>query len=109
MSEKYEWLVQIPINADDLDAWASNRDAHIAHLKPYAGDGTIVLGGPTIEAHPKGPNDGMKITSSVLMLRANTEEEVRTIVGANPFVNAGVWDMGRALVTPVQCTVRKPA
>ncbi|KAE8313188.1 hypothetical protein BDV41DRAFT_576907 [Aspergillus transmontanensis] len=106
MSEKYDWLVQIPVNASDMKAWANTRDAHLSHLKPYVADGTIVFAGPTLAAHPKEPEDKMEITSSVMMFRAGSEEEVRAIVSKNAFVEAGVWDMDRAVVTPFRCGVR---
>ncbi|CBF89305.1 hypothetical protein AN0527.2 [Aspergillus nidulans FGSC A4] len=106
MSQIYDWLVQIPINADDMEAWAETREAHLSHLKPYVLDRTVVFAGPTLSRHPKNPDDPLEITGSVLMLRAGTELEVRDIIAKNPFVEAGVWDMERALVQPFKCGVR---
>ncbi|KAE8393746.1 hypothetical protein BDV23DRAFT_180195 [Aspergillus alliaceus] len=109
MSEKYDWLVQIPVNTADMQAWANAREAHLAHLKPYVADGTIVFAGPTLAAHPKSPEDKLEITSSVMMFRAETEQEVRSIVSKNAFVEVGVWDMERAVVSPFKCGVRAAA
>ncbi|KAL4790350.1 hypothetical protein BDV19DRAFT_394121 [Aspergillus venezuelensis] len=109
MSEIYDWLVQIPISQDNLDAWAKTRDAHLAHLKPYVVDQTIVFAGPTLAQHPKSSSDPLPITGSVMMFRAGSEQEVRDIVGKNPFVEAGVWDMQRASVQPFKCGVRTAA
>ncbi|KAB8077681.1 hypothetical protein BDV29DRAFT_198445 [Aspergillus leporis] len=106
MSDKYDWLVQIPVNADDVRAWANAREGHVAHLKPYIENGTIVFAGPTLKTHPKGTEDKLEVTSSVMMFRARTEEEVRAIIGKNPFVEVGVWDMDRTVVSPFRCGVR---
>ncbi|KAE8156084.1 hypothetical protein BDV40DRAFT_293810 [Aspergillus tamarii] len=106
MSELYDWLVQIPVKASDMQAWTNARDAHLSHLKPYITDGTIVFAGPTLAAHPKGPEDKLEITSSVMMFRARTEEAVRAIISKNAFVEVGVWDMDRAVVAPFKCGVR---
>ncbi|KAL4735892.1 hypothetical protein BDV11DRAFT_173430 [Aspergillus similis] len=106
MPEIYDWLVQIPISADNMESWAETREAHLSHLKPYVLDRTIVFAGPTLARHPKNPDDSLEITSSVLMLRAAKEQEVWDIIAKNPFVEAGVWDMERAQVQPFKCGVR---
>ncbi|KAL4809801.1 hypothetical protein BDV18DRAFT_156184 [Aspergillus unguis] len=106
MSEIYDWLVQIPISKEKLQAWSDARDAHIAHLKTYVANGTIVFGGPTLAQHPKTPTDRIEATGSVFMLRAQTEQEVWKIVEENPFVAAGVWDLKQVVVSPFSCGVR---
>ncbi|CAI7662445.1 unnamed protein product [Penicillium glandicola] len=97
---KGDYLVQAPIDPSALQAWASNRDEHIAHLKPYILDGTIVFGGPTIAAHPESPEDKIEVRSR------KTENEVRGIIEKNPFVDAGVWDMEKVVIAPFKCGVR---
>ena len=109
MSEQCDWLLQVPINPDDMETWTNTRAAHLAHLKPYIEAGTIVFAGPTLATHPKTPDDEMKVTGSVMLFKAGTAEEVRAIVKENPFVGVGIWDMERAVVTPFQCAVRRPA
>ncbi|KAJ5964480.1 uncharacterized protein N7479_004356 [Penicillium vulpinum] len=103
---KHDFLVQVPIDPSTLQVWASNRNAHMAHLKPYILDGTIVFGGPTIAAHPKSSEDTTEVRSSVLLFQANSEEEVRGIIEKNPFVDAGVWDMEKVVIAPFMCGVR---
>ncbi|CAG8908995.1 unnamed protein product [Penicillium egyptiacum] len=103
---KHDYLVQVPIKSSALQAWASNRGAHIAHLKPYILDGTIVFGGPTLAAHPKSSEDTIEVRTSVLLFQASTEDEVRGIVEKNPFVDAGVWDMEKLVIAPFMCGVR---
>lgn len=105
-AEKYDYLVQIPINPSALPAWSANRDAHVAHLKPYVLDGTIVFGGPTLAAHPKSLEDLPEVRSSVMVLQVNTENEVWDIIEKNPFVDAGVWQMEKANVAPFKCGIR---
>ncbi|KAF7592432.1 hypothetical protein BBP40_000280 [Aspergillus hancockii] len=109
MVEKYDWLVQIPVDASDIEAWTNARDSHVSHLKPYIEDGTIVFAGPILAAHPKRPEDKLEVRTSVMMFRAGTEEEVRAIIGKNPFVEVGVWDMERTVVSPFRCGVRTAA
>ncbi|KAJ5473363.1 hypothetical protein N7475_002929 [Penicillium sp. IBT 31633x] len=105
-TDKHDYLVQVPIDPSALEAWASNRDAHLAHLKPYILEGTIVFGGPTLAAHPKTPEDSIEVRSSVLMFQNCTENEVREIIEKNPFVDIGVWDMEKLVVAPFKCGVR---
>ncbi|KAJ5142954.1 uncharacterized protein N7515_001741 [Penicillium bovifimosum] len=106
MSTKQDYLVQVPIDPSALQAWASNREAHMAHLKPYILDGTIVFGGPTLAAHPKSPEEPIQVRSSVLLFQANSEDDVRGIIEKNPFVDAGVWDMEKLVIAPFKCGVR---
>lgn len=103
---KKDYLVQAPINPSALQAWASNRAAHAAHLKPYILNGTIVFGGPTLAAHPKSSEDTLEVRSSVILFQASTEDEVREIIEKNPFVDAGVWDMETVVIAPFMCGVR---
>jgi uncharacterized protein YciI len=103
---KQDYLVQVPIDPSSLQAWASNREAHTSHLKPYILDGTIVFGGPTLAAHPKSPEEPIQVRSSVLLFQAYSEDEVRGIIEKNPFVGAGVWDMEKLVIAPFKCGVR---
>lgn len=108
MLKRYDWLFEIPVHANDRGAWLDNREAHVAHLKPYIDDGTIIFAGPTLLAHPKSPEDGMAVTGSVMLFKAGSAEEVRGILKENPFVKIGVWDMESAKVSPFLCVLRKP-
>ncbi|GIK04411.1 hypothetical protein Aspvir_008494 [Aspergillus viridinutans] len=101
-----EYLVQVPIDPSTVQAWASNRDAHLAHLKPYILDGTIVFGAPTLAAHPKTPEEPLQVRSSVLLFQGKTQEEILRIIEKNPLVDAGVWDMEKLVVAPFRCGVR---
>ncbi|KAJ5788388.1 hypothetical protein N7457_003378 [Penicillium paradoxum] len=106
MSDNHDYLVQVPIKTGALKDWALHYDAHVAHLKPYILDGTIVFGGPTLAAHPRTADDPIEARSSVLMFHATTEARVREIIGNNPFADAGMWEMEKLVVAPFKCGVR---
>lgn len=107
MSEPISYLIQIT-GKDDLALWSATRADHLAHLKPYIDDGTILFAGPTFAKPFDDPKD-MRVNGAVLLFKAESAEEVRSIIKANPMTTAGVWDADNALITPYRCAVRAPA
>ena len=103
-----DWLIQIPIKPENLAELPKNLQPHVQHLQQQVKDGKIVFGGPTLAAQPTGPEDMPKPTSSVYLIKAETEQEVYDIVNGNAFAKAGVWDVEKSVITPFRCTVRQP-
>jgi uncharacterized protein len=108
MAQVYDWLVQTPANADDLESRINTRPAHLEHNKPLIAAGKLVFGGPSLAAHPKTADEDLAITGSVMMIRAGSEEEVRQMVRDDPYAKVGFWDAEAAVITPFRCALRKP-
>ncbi|KAA8642436.1 hypothetical protein EYZ11_005602 [Aspergillus tanneri] len=108
MTQLYDWLVQTPANADDLKNRINTRPAHLEHNKPLIEAGILVWGGPSLATHPKGPDDGLTITGSIMCIRAESEEAVREIIRNDPYAKVGFWYPAEAVITPMRCVVRKP-
>ncbi|KAI1143694.1 hypothetical protein F5Y05DRAFT_362151 [Hypoxylon sp. FL0543] len=108
MSQLNDFLVQIPDKPDMLATRISNVEAHKAGSKGLVESGTIVMAGPTLEAHPKTAGEGIVINGSAWLVRANSEADVRAIVANDIYAKLGVWDLDNVTVTPFRCVVRKP-
>ena len=64
------------------------------------------MSGPTLAAHSKSSDEMPTITGSMLLLRADSEEDVMQMVRENPYSKVGVWDLDKVVVTPFKCAVR---
>ncbi|KAJ5930362.1 hypothetical protein N7466_005855 [Penicillium verhagenii] len=104
----YDWLVQTPANAEDLENRINTRPAHLEHNKPLIEGGILVWGGPSLAKHPQAPGDELLVTGSVMCIRAESEEAVRAIIRNDPYAKVGFWNAEAAVVTPMKCVVRKP-
>jgi uncharacterized protein YciI len=61
------------------------RPAHIARIRPFAEDGTLLLGGAILDA----PDGGM--IGSVAVTRHTDDEEARRFWAEDPYLREGVW------------------
>ena len=104
----YDWLVQTPANSEDLENRINTRPAHLEHNKPLIEAGILVWGGPSLATHPQTAEDNLLITGSVMCIRAESEEAVRTIIRNDPYAKVGFWNAEGAVVTPMRCVVRRP-
>ncbi|KAF2151289.1 hypothetical protein K461DRAFT_280082 [Myriangium duriaei CBS 260.36] len=67
------------------------------------------MGGPTLSSQPSSHEDGLsKITGSIHVIKAASEEEVWELLRADPYAKLGIWDMDNAVVTPMKCFVQQP-
>lgn len=107
MSQLNDFLVQITDKPGMLATRISNVQAHLARLKGLVESDTIVMSGPTLEAHTKA-GEGPIMNGSVWLVRANSEEEVRAVVADDIYAKIGVWDLDGIAITPMKCAVRKP-
>jgi uncharacterized protein YciI len=108
MAQLYDWLVETPANAEDLESRINTRPAHLEHNKPLIEAGTLVWGGPSLAAHPKAAGEDLAIVGSVMCIRAGSEEEVREMIRNDPYAKVGFWYPEKAVITPMRCVIRKP-
>ena len=105
-SYKFEYLVTIPDTVPGgLQKRLDSRPTHLQNLKPKVEAGQVVFGGAYLGADPKeGETPDMK--GSVMLIKANSEEEVRKLVEEDVYVSSGTWDLSKMTIVPFRCAVR---
>ena len=100
-----EWLVQIPDHPNALEKRLAVRQKHLDNLKPKIDAGIVVFGGATLSKHP---NEGGSpdMTGSVMLIKANSEEEVREFLENDQYTKGGAWNPKEAKIYPFRCAVR---
>ncbi|KAI1616657.1 hypothetical protein EDD37DRAFT_67709 [Exophiala viscosa] len=102
-----EWLVRIPDFPGALQKRLEARPQHLAGVKPKVAAGTAVFGGATLSKQPAS-GEAPDMTGSVMLYKANSEEEIREQLENDPYTKAGVWDVKNAQIWPFRCAVRTP-
>ncbi|KAK4944176.1 hypothetical protein LTR10_016289 [Elasticomyces elasticus] len=100
-----EWLVQVPDFPGSLQKRLDARPQHLAGLKPKISAGEAVFGGATLSKQPVS-GETPDMTGSVMLFKANSEEEVLAALENDPYTKAGVWDVKNAKIWPFKCAVR---
>jgi uncharacterized protein len=101
-----EYLVHLPDHPNSLSTRLSVRPAHLASTKPAVASGKILLGGATLSKHPE-DGEAPDMTGSVMLVTAESEEEVRRFVAEDVYSKSGVWDLEGMRVWPFRTAVRK--
>ncbi|OGM47382.1 hypothetical protein ABOM_003805 [Aspergillus bombycis] len=101
---QYEFLVSIPDRPGVLPVRMSLRPRHLAKLGPRVEAGQVVFGGAMLSREPA-KGEGPNVTGSVMLVKANSEDEVRQIILDDAYA-ADVWDLGKVTITPFKCAVR---
>lgn len=107
--QQYEWLVQLPDKSNGLHARLDNLEAHLDNVTPQVEAGIITMRGFMFSSPPANSEDAKtKISGSVHVVKASTEEEIWQLVKADPYATLGVWDMDKAIVSPMKVGIMKP-
>ena len=107
--QQYEWLVQLPDKPNGLHARLDNLEAHLNNITPQVEAGKITMRGFMFSVPPANPADAQtKISGSVHVVKASTEEEIWQLVKADPYTMLGVWDLEKATVSPMKVGIMKP-
>jgi len=69
---------------DSLDVRLANRDDHLAYIGTL-GD-RVSLAGPMLS------DDGESMIGSVLIIEADSAEEIRTVADSDPYALAGLFE-----------------
>lgn len=103
---KYEYLVTIPDHVDGgLQKRLDARPTHLKNLTPRVEAGQVVFGGATLSSQPK-EGEAPAFTGSAMLVKANSEEEVRKIVEGDIYAEKGAWDLSKMTIVPFKCAVR---
>ncbi|KAK7903039.1 hypothetical protein LTR67_001056 [Exophiala xenobiotica] len=100
-----EWLVHVPDFPGALDKRLAARPTHLGNLKPAIEAGKVVFGGATLSKQPA-EGDAPDMTGSVMLIKADSEEEVRKTLEEDPYTKGGAWDVKNAKIWPFRCAVR---
>ncbi|KAJ9651423.1 hypothetical protein H2198_009307 [Neophaeococcomyces mojaviensis] len=104
-SSQKEWLVQIPDKPNALQNRLGARPDHLKNLKPRIEAGQVVFGGATLSKHPA-ESETPDMTGSVMLIKAETKEEVIELLKADEYTKQGAWDVDNAKITAFRCAVR---
>ncbi|EXJ71705.1 uncharacterized protein A1O5_05513 [Cladophialophora psammophila CBS 110553] len=100
-----EWLVIIPDHSNALEKRLAVRPQHLQALKPKIDAGIVVFGGATLSKQPS-EGETPDMTGSAMLIKANTEQEVRDFLENDPYTKGGAWDVSKAQIRPFKCAVR---
>jgi uncharacterized protein len=105
-SSQKEWLVLLPDHPNSLSKRVSVRQEHLTGVKPTVASGKVLFGGATLSKHPA-EGESPDMTGSVMLMTAESEEEVRRFAAEDVYTKSGVWDMGGIKIWPFRTAVRK--
>ncbi len=101
-----EWLVLLPDHPNALSKRLSIRPEHLVQIKPKLASGKILMGGATLSKHPE-EGESPDMTGSVMLIMADSEEEVRRFAAEDVYTKSGVWDMDAIKIWPFRTAVKK--
>lgn len=104
---KYEYFVTIPDVPNAPEKRLAARPAHLANLKAKIESGQVVFGGATLSKQPE-DGEAPQMTGSAMLIKGNSEEEVREMLMNDEYVKQGAWDISKAVITPFKCAIRTP-
>lgn len=100
-----EWLVIIADKPNSLQKRLAVRPIHLEKINPRVEVGQVVLGGamlgeqPAVDAKPD-------MKGSVMIFKAETEEEVRNLVENDDYTKGDVWDVEKIQIIPFRSAFR---
>jgi uncharacterized protein len=101
----YEFLVQIPDFPNALDKRLAVRPQHLKEVTPKVEAGKIVMGGATLSKQPAA-GEAPDMTGSVMIIKADTEEEVRELIESDVYTKGGAWDVKNAKIWAFKSAIR---
>lgn len=100
-----EWLAIIPDKPNSLQKRLAARPLHLEKVQPRVKVGEVVLGGATLDEQP--PVDGTpSMNGSVMIFKAETEKEVRTLIENDEYTKNDVWDIENMKIIPFRSAIR---
>lgn len=103
-----EWLITVPDHEGALQKRVEVRDTHLRNIRPLVQSGVLTLGGATLDAHPDTPGELPKMNGSVLILVADSTEQVLKMLRGDIYATSGVWNVDKAVIIPFRSAIREP-
>ncbi|KAG2420649.1 hypothetical protein HFD88_000262 [Aspergillus terreus] len=105
MAPKNEYLCILPDKPGALQKRLEVRPQHLEGVKPLVENGSVVVGGAMFDEHPAaGQTPSFK--GSMLMVVAESKEEVMELIRKDIYSTSGVWDLENCQVIPFKSAVR---
>ncbi|KAL9108645.1 MAG: hypothetical protein Q9227_006591 [Pyrenula ochraceoflavens] len=104
-SPSYEWLCIIPDTPSSLAKRLEVRNQHLKNITPHVDAKIVTLGGAMLAEQPK-EGEQAKMEGSVMLVRANTREEVVERLKTDVYTTSGVWDMEKTQIIPFRTALR---
>jgi hypothetical protein len=101
----YEYLVQIPDFPNALDKRLAVRPQHLKDVTPKVNAGKVVMGGATLSKQPA-EGEQPDMTGSVMIIKADSEQEVRDQIEADVYTKGGAWDVKNAKIWAFKSAIR---
>ncbi|KAJ5281490.1 hypothetical protein N7478_006862 [Penicillium angulare] len=103
---KKEFLCILPDKPGAQAKRLEVRPEHLVGAKTAAASGRLAFGGAMLAAHPAEGEVPTFKGSSMLVLAEN-EAEVRTILENDIYSKSGVWDLENAQIIPFKSAIRQ--
>lgn len=100
-----EWLVIVPDKPDALQKRLAARPKHLEKIQPRVEGGQVVLGGALLREHPS-VDGAPDMYGSAMVIKAETEQEVRSLIENDDYTKAGAWDVEKAQIIPFKSAFR---
>lgn len=81
---------------------------HLESIKPEFDAGACVMGGAYLEEPPK-EGETPKMKGSVMIMVANSQEEVLKRLRSDIYTSSGVWDIDKVQIFPFKTALRSAA
>jgi len=100
-----EFIVHIPDFPGALEKRLAARPNHLSRIQPLVESGHVLFGGATLSKQPA-EGEVPDMTGSMLLVKANSEEEVRRLLETDAYTKGGVWDVEKATIWPFKSAIR---
>lgn len=96
-----EYLVVVPDNPGTQSQRGEAQPRHIEGATPLIDAGQLTYFGVTLAKHV-GPDESHKpnIVGSAIVMKADSEEEIRQFLSRDAYTKAGVWNVKDAQIWP---------
>lgn len=97
---KQQFLVQVPDFPQTTSQRLSAQKDHIIDATPLIDSKQLSFFGVTLSDSPGSNTAHAKINGSVMVMEADSRDEVVGFLERDTYTKAGVWDVGGAKITP---------
>ncbi|KAF8070347.1 hypothetical protein FPV67DRAFT_1487042 [Lyophyllum atratum] len=77
------------------------RPQHLQEIRPHIDSGVVPLGGMVVSPEQTGSGAGQKkAEASLLIIKAETIDEARSLIEGDVYYTSGVWDKEKIVILP---------
>jgi uncharacterized protein YciI len=94
-----EYLVYVPDLLNALSKRLANRNAHNEEAIPLVKEGRVPFFGSTLAEHGAEGQQPYE-NGTVMVIKAESEDEIKAMIKKDVFTTEGVWDVARLTIWP---------